>query len=424
MNLRALSPEKTKSGAARPGKIGRTGGADAVAVWINRQICLLLHPKYVLQMKRKILYICSEATAGLLPYAVNVIRCAAQSPALDVYAVTVDAADLSYRPHFDGIPAHKISFLKISSGGWKKKADKIYPAKIVREAKRMCGAYGIDAIHLLTVDYTCAFIVPRLKRMAEVYYTVHDFTPHESSFKNIRERLVFLYIRLGVKRNIRQVGNLVTNSKSQYDMIRKAYPGKDVFYHAFPSLITGTIVDGDDVCPELCEVERYILFFGHIVKYKGIEYLYDAFVNNENLSGYKLVIAGKGDIYFPHAGGDPRVLFINRYIKDSEVKNLFRRAACVVYPYISATQSGVLTLAYRFQTPALVSDIPFFRETSTDDCCLFFKSTDTADLSERLETLLFRTDMDRMKAAQKEYYDKYYSEEAVVSSMETMYTSL
>jgi glycosyltransferase involved in cell wall biosynthesis len=103
------------------------------------------------------------------------------------------------------------------------------------------------------------------------------------------------------------------------------------------------------------------------------------------------------------------------------VKSLFKQAACVVYPYISATQSGVLTLAYKFQTPALVSDIPFFRESSTGNCCLFFKRADTSDLSEQLETLLFGTDISEMKVAQKEYYDNNYSENAVVSSIETIY---
>ncbi len=371
-------------------------------------------------MKKKILYICSEATTGLLPYAVNIIRCASQSPELDVYAITIDANGLSYRPYFDDRLAPKISFLNGEYSGLRKYVNKIYPEKIGREAKRICKAYGIDIIHLLTVDYTCVLLAPRLKRLAPVYYTVHDFIPHEESFKNVKERLVSFYIRSGVNTNIKRIHNLVTNSKNQYSRIKKKYPGKNVYYHIFPSLITGTITGGKEVCPELYNVKNYILFFGYIEKYKGVEYLYDAFKKNEKLSGYHLVIAGGGNIYFPH-DNDPRILFINRYIKDEEVKNLFEQSACVVYPYISATQSGVLTLAYKFQTPALVSDIPFFRETSADDCCLFFRHADTADLSEQLERLLFHTDLSDMKTAQKRHYDENYSEKALVSSIETVY---
>jgi glycosyltransferase involved in cell wall biosynthesis len=345
-----------------------------------------------------------------------------KSPFLDVYAITVDDGKLSYRPHLDDVSAGKITFLKRSDGRLKNYLDKIYPVKILHEAKKICRAHDVDAIHFLTVDYTCALILPRLKKIAAIYYTVHDFTLHESASKNIKDRLVDLYIRLGVACNIKQAGNLATNSKNQFDAIKTAYPGKSVYYHIFPSLITGTIVYGDDVCPELCDVGKYILFFGYIDEYKGVKYLYDAFKNNDKLSEYKLVIAGNGNIYFPHSD-DPRVLFINRYIKDSEVKSLFKQAACVVYPYISATQSGVLTLAYKFRTPALVSDIPFFRESSTGNCCLFFTRADTSDLSNQLETLLFKTDISEMKVAQKEYYDKNCSEYVIVSSIETIYTS-
>jgi glycosyltransferase involved in cell wall biosynthesis len=373
-------------------------------------------------MKRRILYICSEVSTGLLPYAANIIRHAASSPFLDVYAITVDDGKFSYRPYFDDVPAGNISFLKRPGNRFERYSDKIYPVKILREAKRICKEHDIDVIHFLTVDYTCALIVPQLKKTAVVYYTVHDFTPHESVSGNIVKRLIDLYIRSGVVRNIKQVDNLVTNGKSQFNAIKAAYPEKNVYYHIFPSLITETIVDGDDVCPELCNAGKYILFFGYIDEYKGVKYLYDAFKNNAKLSEYKLVIAGRGKIYFPHAA-DPHIMFINRYVKDSEVKNLFKQAACVVYPYLSATQSGVLTLAYKFQTPVLASDIPFFRESSAGNCCLFFKRADTADLSNQLETLLFKTDIPRMKAAQREYYDENYSENAIVSSIETVYTS-
>jgi glycosyltransferase involved in cell wall biosynthesis len=389
---------------------------------ILRRICDTIKSKHTdINKMIKILYICSEATAGLTPYAVNIIRCASKSPLLDVYAITVDGNGPPYRPHFDGKQAEKISFLKISPGGWRKKADKIYPLKILQEAKRMCKAHRVDVIHLLTVDYTCALIVPQLKKIAEVYYTVHDFMPHESAFKTIRERVMSAYIRLGVESNMKRIDNLATNSNDQYDMIKKAYPGKKVYCHVFPSLITGSIIDGNEVCPELRDAGKYILFFGNIDKYKGVKYLYDAFVNNDRLSGYKLVIAGRGAIYFPHSCSEPRVVFLNRYIKDEEVKALFRQAACVVYPYLSATQSGALTLAYCFRTPVIASDIPFFRKSAAGDSCLFFKSADAADLSRKLETLLFETDLSRMKAAQKEYYDKYYSEDAAVSSLKTIY---
>lgn len=77
-------------------------------------------------------------------------------------------------------------------------------------------------------------------------------------------------------------------------------------------------------------------------------------------NNYLLVIAGNGTLPFERAVGEINVVMMNRYIKDTEIRYMYEQAACVVYPYISATQSGVLSLAFYFRTPTLTSDVPFF----------------------------------------------------------------
>jgi len=64
-----------------------------------------------------------------------------------------------------------------------------------------------------------------------------------------------------------------------------------------------------------------------------------------NGSNCKLVIAGKGHVYETH---DKRIIRICRFIDDSEIAELFKRAQYIVYPYRSATMSGVLSIAYYF----------------------------------------------------------------------------
>ena len=67
----------------------------------------------------------------------------------------------------------------------------------------------------------------------------------------------------------------------------------------------------------------------------------------------------------------------NRYIKDTEVSYLYQHAHCVVYPYISATQSGVLSLAFYYNTPLLASDVPFFKSSlESEGTGLLFKNGD------------------------------------------------
>ena len=373
--------------------------------------------------KKKILYICSEAAPGMIPYACGIILSASASPELDIYAITVDDKHLSYRPYLKNLPSEKISFMHVPRNKIKNYFNKIYAYNILREAKKIIKNNNIDAVHLLTGDYTCSLIFPKLKKLCEVYYTVHDLLSHEYATNNLKLWLFKHYMRQGIRRNMKYSDNMVTNSKSQYNLMKEMYPKKNIFFHTFPSLISDSILNGNKVCPEIKDIDNYVLFFGNIDKYKGVEYLYDSFIKNIKLNEYKLVIAGNGKIYFQH-NDDPRIIFINRYIKDEEVCMLYKRAACVVYPYISATQSGVLSLAYKLQTPALISDVPFFKESSGNECCLYFKRTDTEDLSDKLETLLLKTDLNKMKKAQEEYYESRHSQKAGLSQIEAIYTSV
>ncbi|MDR2473340.1 MAG: glycosyltransferase family 4 protein [Tannerella sp.] len=367
---------------------------------------------------KKVLYICSEAAPGMIPYAAGIIIAASLSKKLDVYAVTVDDGRLSYRQY---LTSDKVVFLTAPSGRIARIINKIYPYRLYRAVKKTCRQQQIDCIHLLTGDFTCCRIIPKLKTLGEVFYTVHDLEPHEQYYAGLRERLFEKWITRRTRHIINSVNNLVTNSRFQYEKLKKSFISKCIFYHSFPALINDMVLSGNDVCPEISDIDGYILFFGYIQKYKGVEYLYDAYMRNAGIrQKHKLVIAGNGVIYFPHQD-NPDVIFINRYIKDEEIKMLFTKAACVVYPYISATQSGVLTIAFRFGTPVLASDIPYFSEASDPNCCLYFKSADVQNLSSKLEELLTRCDLNAMKSAQHNFFNSKLSNEVIMQSIESIY---
>ena len=88
---------------------------------------------------------------------------------------------------------------------------------------------------------------------------------------------------------------------------------------------------------------------------------------------------------------------------------LFNHAKAVVYPYISATQSGVLTLAFYFGTPILASDVPFFKELIDDDINgMLVRCGDENDLRKSLLDLLGR-DTTEMSEKEKEFYKNQYT---------------
>jgi glycosyltransferase involved in cell wall biosynthesis len=88
-----------------------------------------------------------------------------------------------------------------------------------------------------------------------------------------------------------------------------------------------------------------VLFFGRITRYKGLEVLLQAWPAVQQPC--RLVIAGEGDLapYRPLLDQLAEVEIINQWIPDEQVGELFARAAVVVLPYTSATQSGVLAIA-------------------------------------------------------------------------------
>lgn len=108
---------------------------------------------------------------------------------------------------------------------------------------------------------------------------------------------------------------------------------------------------------------KYVLFFGFIREYKGLDLLIDAFAS-QRLSDVKLIVAGEfyGDSkpYFDRIetlGLKDRVLMFNDYIPDDRVNRFFSACDLVAQPYKSATQSGVTQIAFHFEKPMLVSNV-------------------------------------------------------------------
>ena len=70
------------------------------------------------------------------------------------------------------------------------------------------------------------------------------------------------------------------------------------------------------------------------------------------------------------------MIVINRFVDDKELADLFQKAAVVVYPYISATQSGVISIASFFKKPIVLSDVDYFKEVAPKAKILFIGPSD------------------------------------------------
>jgi glycosyltransferase involved in cell wall biosynthesis len=105
---------------------------------------------------------------------------------------------------------------------------------------------------------------------------------------------------------------------------------------------------------------NYVLFFGYIVKNKGIEYLAKcAPIISEEVPNIKVIVAGEGDLLGCKAlMDDSRFEIHNEFIPNEKVAELFQRAKVVVLPYTyHQGHSGVLTIAFAFGKPVIVTNV-------------------------------------------------------------------
>ena len=111
--------------------------------------------------------------------------------------------------------------------------------------------------------------------------------------------------------------------------------------------------------------KTYLLFFGLIRDYKGLDLLMRAYADKRiRKEDVTLVVAGefygnesKYNALLDELGIRSHTLWHTRFIPDEEVRTYFSLADLIVQPYKSATQSGVTQIAYHFSKPMLVTRV-------------------------------------------------------------------
>lgn len=361
--------------------------------------------------KRKILYIVSEDASGMRPYAATILKTVMNENSWAVIVVRDEKSKDSYKL----LPQQNIIYIDYPQRKLGKLIWHFYPKKLINAIERLIENNRIELVHTLTVEISLAYVVRRLFKGVTVLHTVHDAIEHEVKHKSVIDWVKYkMLVSNPNKKIIGWAKNIVTNSKPQVEYLQKKYPKKRVFYVPFPTLVNDAIKMGGQDVVELENVRDYILFFGNVNLYKGVHLLYRLYCKYKNeLGGRKLVIAGSGDDYFGMNNNDSDIIRINRYINDSEVKALFDNAAVVVYPYISATQSGVLSIATYFGKRILLSDIPFFVSEAKGTSAVIF-----ADVTKEKDFLLGLQELLDTNIVSYNLYTEIYNDTALRKSIE------
>lgn len=134
---------------------------------------------------------------------------------------------------------------------------------------------------------------------------------------------------------------------------------------------------------------NYLLFFGFIRAYKGLDLLLEAIAHKDLInSNLKLIIAGefyedqeKYEDLIRKYDLENRIIRATHFIPTAEVGLYFSAADLIVQPYRSATQSGVSQVAYHFEKPILVTDVGGLSEIITHNKVGYVVPVATEDIA-------------------------------------------
>jgi glycosyltransferase involved in cell wall biosynthesis len=177
----------------------------------------------------------------------------------------------------------------------------------------------------------------------------------------------------------------------------------------------GPAVTKDEACKKLGidPSENYMLFFGFIRKYKGLDILLQAMQDaNVKEKGIKLIVAGEfyddKSFYGPLIEEvNEQVILFTDFIPNEEVKYYFSAADVVVQPYRSATQSGITQIAYHFEKPMIVTNVGGLAEVVKEGETGFVVQPDAALLAEAISRFFTEGSIPGLEQNIKSEKEKY-----------------
>lgn len=238
--------------------------------------------------------------------------------------------------------------------------------KFLRGVKR----FSPDVVHFVGAQQPMAYLVfgklIRIVTNAHFVFTPQDVLPNHSRRLD-RWALPHLYKKMKhVFINAEQNRQQMIEAFGVDPTITTVVPIPD--HLAF--LRTSVKAEAPDLDPAL----RVILCFGLIEPRKGIPTLLDAMPKiTKGDPNIYAIIAGKPlmDIEplrekIETQGLSDNVLFIPRYLSFNEMAGYFSRSECLVLPYHSGWNSGVVASAFGHGKPVIATDVGGFREVIED----------------------------------------------------------
>jgi glycosyltransferase involved in cell wall biosynthesis len=203
---------------------------------------------------------------------------------------------------------------------------------------------------------------------AKICFLCHNVMPHESTFLDrILSRYAFLTSKYFIVHSEEDKSNLLSIKPSA--VVRKnVHPTLSIFGEFATYEKTQARIELG-----LQPDKRILLFFGLIRAYKGLKYLIEAMATVVEAIDCVLVVAGEfydsKDEYLTlikELGLEAHIILRDEYVKNEAVSLYFTSADVVVLPYVTATQSGIVQIAYGLNKPVITTKVGGLPEAVED----------------------------------------------------------
>lgn len=271
----------------------------------------------------------------------------------------------------------------------------------------------------------CYFLLERFIGKQNLVFVCHNVFPHERfPMDKLLTRLVLKHGKHYIV-HAKDEGKELEKIKKRPDYTVTPHPTYNAF--RFEGL-------SKEQARERLDIEydkKVLLFFGYVREYKGLKYLLQALPRIvRNLDGQvQLWVVGEfgadREEYTELINGLGIADYVNvvdSYTPDREVEQYFAAVDLVVLPYVSATQSGIVQIAYGFIKPVIVTNVgglpdvvedgktgyvvePEKPEEIAEAVCRFYEEDVERRLIENIEKEAQRFSWERMGEVIERFYE-------------------
>ncbi len=212
----------------------------------------------------------------------------------------------------------------------------------------------------------CYILLAKFMGKQNLTFVCHNVFPHER----------FPLDKILTKMTLKNGKHFIVHAKEEEAELKQIMPNPDCQVTPHPSYNAFCFANMTKMQARtqlsLPQDEKVLLFFGFVRPYKGLKHLINAMPDiKERLGNVTLLIVGEfGNaedkegyasqikmLAASSSGLEASIIIYDGYTPDREVEKYFAASDMVVLPYESATQSGIVQIAYGFGKPVTVTEV-------------------------------------------------------------------